>query len=154
MSNSNALPHYHKMLTMKKLAKVTTITILQHKHFTQMQWVKKLNPQVSQKFIPIGWECLTNILHADWMVLSMLNYSVQNCIQLTSWPSVLWLLVGWQDGNPACKNWVVGCWCGYLSGARCRLAICIWPSWCHCHSMSLASVKSRLVYLAGTGLPV
>ena len=27
--------------------------------------------------------------------------------------------------------------------ARCRLAY--WPSWCHCHSLSLASVKSRLV---------
>jgi len=23
--------------------------------------------------------------------------------------------------------------------------ICIWPSWCHCHSLYLASVKSRLV---------
>ena len=22
---------------------------------------------------------------------------------------------------------------------------CIWPSWCHCHSLSLASVKSRLL---------
>jgi len=22
---------------------------------------------------------------------------------------------------------------------------CIWPSWCHCHSLSLASLKSRLV---------
>jgi len=22
---------------------------------------------------------------------------------------------------------------------------CIWPSWCHCHSLTLASVKSRLV---------
>ena len=22
---------------------------------------------------------------------------------------------------------------------------CIWPSWCHCHSLSLASVKPRLV---------
>ena len=22
---------------------------------------------------------------------------------------------------------------------------CIWPSWCHCHSLSLAPVKSRLV---------
>ena len=22
---------------------------------------------------------------------------------------------------------------------------CMWPSWCHCHSLSLASVKSRLV---------
>jgi len=32
------------------------------------------------------------------------------------------LLVGRQEGHPACKkNWVVGCWRGYLSGARCRL---------------------------------
>ena len=32
---------------------------------------------------------------------------------------------------------------------------CIWPSWCHCHSLSLASVKSRLVlpfwYLGSPG---
>ena len=37
--------------------------------------------------------------------------------------SALTLLVGWQEGHPACKNteqW--DCWCGYLSGARCRLA--------------------------------
>ena len=36
--------------------------------------------------------------------------------------SALTLLVRRQEGHPACKNWVVGCWCGYLSGARCRLA--------------------------------
>ena len=36
--------------------------------------------------------------------------------------SALTLLVGRQEGHPACKNWVVGCWRGYLSGARCRLA--------------------------------
>ena len=26
-----------------------------------------------------------------------------------------------------------------------RVQTCIWPSWCHCHWLSLASVKSRLV---------
>ena len=26
-----------------------------------------------------------------------------------------------------------------------EVQICIWPSWCHCHSLSLASVKSRSV---------
>jgi len=26
-----------------------------------------------------------------------------------------------------------------------KVQICIWPSWCHCHSLSLPSVKSRLV---------
>ena len=38
----------------------------------------------------------------------------------------------------------MGCWRGYLSGARC-MQPCIWPSQCCCHSLSLASVKSRLV---------
>ena len=33
--------------------------------------------------------------------------------------SALTLLVGRQEGHPACKNWVVGCWHGCLSGARC-----------------------------------
>ena len=36
--------------------------------------------------------------------------------------SALTLLVGWQEGHPSCKNRVVGCQCGCLSGARCRLA--------------------------------
>jgi len=26
-----------------------------------------------------------------------------------------------------------------------KVQTCIWPSWCHCYSLSLASVKSRLV---------
>ena len=26
-----------------------------------------------------------------------------------------------------------------------KMQTCIWPSWCHCHSLSLASVKSRSV---------
>jgi len=39
--------------------------------------------------------------------------------------SALTLLVGRQEGHPACKKtWVVGCWRGYLFGARCRLAYC------------------------------
>jgi len=37
--------------------------------------------------------------------------------------SALTLLVGRQEGHPACKKLgVVGYWRGYLSGARCRLA--------------------------------
>jgi len=27
------------------------------------------------------------------------------------------------------KHWVVRCWYGYLTGARCKW----WSSWCHCH---------------------
>ena len=38
-------------------------------------------------------------------------------------PSVLWRCwLGGRKGIRFVKNWVVRCWCGYLSGARCRLA--------------------------------
>jgi len=36
--------------------------------------------------------------------------------------SALTLLIGRQEGHPACKNWVVGCWHGYVSGSRCWFA--------------------------------
>ena len=51
------------------------------------------------------------------------------------------LLVGQQEGHLK-KN------CGrvlaWLS-VRSKVQTCMQPSWCHCHSLSLASVKSRLV---------
>ena len=65
-------------------------------------------------------------------------------------PSVLWLafraltlLVGRQEGHPACKKLSGGvlAWLSVWS----EVQTCIWPSWCHCHSLSLAPVKSRLV---------
>jgi len=36
-------------------------------------------------------------------------------------------LVGCQKEHPACKNWVMRCWRGYLSAVRCK-----WFA-CHCH---------------------
>ena len=52
------------------------------------------------------------------------------------------LLVGRQEGHPACKKLSGGVlmWLSVCS----KVLTCIWPSWCHCHSLSLASVKSRL----------
>ena len=57
--------------------------------------------------------------------------------------SALMLLVGRQEGHPACKK-LSG---GVLSSLSVwsKVQTCIWPSWCHCHSLSLASLKSRLV---------
>jgi len=57
--------------------------------------------------------------------------------------SALMLLVGRQEGHPACKK-LSGEVLAWLS-AWSEVQTCIWPSWCHCHSLSLASVKSRLV---------
>ena len=59
--------------------------------------------------------------------------------------SALTLLVGRQEGHPACKNLVVtGGVLAWLS-VWSEVQTCIWPSWCHCHSLSLASLKSTLV---------
>jgi len=57
--------------------------------------------------------------------------------------SALTLLVGQQEGHPVCKKQSGGVlvWLSVWS----KVQTCIWPSWCHCHSLSLASVKSRLV---------
>ena len=54
------------------------------------------------------------------------------------------LLVGRQEGHPACKKLSGGvlAWLSIWS----EMQTCIWPSWCHCHSLSLASVKSRLIF--------
>ena len=54
-------------------------------------------------------------------VCNYFSFSIYWIILLCAF-SALTLLVGWQEEHPACKNWVVGCWHGYLSGARCRLA--------------------------------
>ena len=57
--------------------------------------------------------------------------------------SALTLLVGWQEGHPACKKLSGGvlAWLSVWS----EVQTCIWPSGCHCHSLSLGSVKSRLI---------
>ena len=58
--------------------------------------------------------------------------------------SALTLLVGQQEGHPACKKLSGGvlAWLFVWSDVQ----ICIWPRRCHCHSLSLASVKSGLVF--------
>jgi len=69
-----------------------------------------------------------NIIAACWLPLAF---------------SALTLLVGRHEGHPACKklSGEVLAWLSVWS----KVQTCIWPSWCQCHSLSLASVKSRLV---------
>ena len=58
--------------------------------------------------------------------------------------SALTLLVGRQEGHLACKK-LSGGVLAWLS-AWSEVQTCISPSWCHCHSLSFALVKSRLVF--------
>jgi len=57
--------------------------------------------------------------------------------------SALTLLVGWQEEHLACKK-LSGGVLAWLSVWN-EVHTCIWPSGCHCHSLSLASVKFSLV---------
>ena len=59
-------------------------------------------------------------------------------------PSVLWRCwLGSRKGIRPVKKLSGGvlAWLSVWS----EVQTCMWPSWCHCHSLSLASVKSRLV---------
>ena len=59
-------------------------------------------------------------------------------------PSVLWRCwLGGRKGIRPVKK-LSGEVLAFLS-VWSKVWTCIWPSWCHCHSLSLASVKSRLV---------
>ena len=63
--------------------------------------------------------CLRRVLHLQQP--SKFCFIVNFIITIL--PSVLWRCwLGGRKGIRPVKNWVVGCWCGYLSGARCRLA--------------------------------
>ena len=51
--------------------------------------------------------------------------------------------VGWAAGR---ASWLLKLewWGTGMLSVWSEMQTCIWPSWCHCHSLSLASVKSRL----------
>ena len=76
------------------------------------------------------WDCVTTVFSFGCQLWSLAF-------------SALTLLVGRQEGHPACKKLSGGvlAWLSVWS----EVQTCMCPSWCHCHSLSLASVKSKLV---------
>ena len=88
--------------------------------------------------------CLTNILFWNYsrMGHSFLGGDKAGFYRLYAF-SALTLLVGRQEVHLACKKLSGGVlpWLSVWS----EVQTCICTSWCHCHSLSLASVKSRLV---------
>jgi len=64
----------------------------------------------------------------------------------------LTLLVEWQEGHPACKK-LSGGVLAWLSVWG-EMQIYIWPSRCHCHSLSLASVNPDWFYQYGSAFMV
>ena len=83
-----------------------------------------------------------------WAPPPATHYHFNHCTYFIDF-SALTLLVGWQEGHPACKKQSGGvlAWLSVWS----EVQTCIWPSWYHCHSLSLAPVKSRLVLVPEKG---
>jgi len=114
-------------------ARLTVMTNRQTEHATRVAIVHTLR---SAEQCGLGVPAWTNAL----LVLSAQYAS-----------SALTLLVGWQEEHPACKKQSGGVlvWLSVWS----KVQTCIWPRRRHCHSLSLASVKSRLILSSGTGSP-
>jgi len=74
-----------------------------------------LKPQGICFYLPWNSREIFSSLSNDKLISNYQNYFKTTFSALT-------LLVGRQEGHPAGKNWVVGCWRGYLSGVRCWLA--------------------------------
>jgi len=71
------------------------------------------------------WGMVTNAngSNESWCLTKKTTTILLPLDRSTSMPSVLWhCWLGGRKGIRPVKNWVVGCWHGYLSGARCRLA--------------------------------
>ena len=96
------------------------------------------------------WYILPSVLWCCWLVSIIFTYYLFG-LYLCKAFSALTLLVGWQEGHPACKKLSGGelAWLSVWS----EVHTCMQPSWCHCHSLSLASFKSRLVLPSGACSP-
>jgi len=98
-----------------------------------MMWRRKTSGCCDTKNLSLY--CLSVTLpNACWFKKNLPCESAVNCKILAYYlqlflffldivPSVLWRCwLGGRKGIRPVKNWVVRCWCGYLSGTRCRLA--------------------------------
>ena len=116
-----------------------SLTSLYHLHTTCQH-----NTRLTIQHTDISTSCKR--ISADMPPEIRLLFTTDSVYQLylsTYLTSALLLLAGRQEGHPACKKLSDGA-LAWLSVWSTRQT-CIWPSWCHCHSLSLAPVKSRLV---------
>ena len=103
---------------------------------------------VKSRLVLPFWYWLTRVVPDKgplngYVCVCILYFEGKLCRQTMFAFSALTLLVGRQEGPKACKNWVVGCWHGCLSGTRCTFAY--GPADTTATHLFLASVKSRLV---------
>ena len=95
-----------------------------------------------------SWSNLEPSYQLTYLFTCLLTYLLSSLVFAFS---ALTLLVGWQEGHLARKK---------LSGrvlawsVRGEVQICIWPSWCHCQSLSLAPVNPDWLHENGSAFLV
>ena len=107
----------------------------------------------------------SQLINYEWLVKqSDASYISDNVLDLSAWVdifnmvwqlfafSALTLLVGRPEGHLACikLSGVVLAWLSVWSEVR----ICISPSWCYCHSLSVAPVNPDWFYQIGSAFLV
>jgi len=109
----------------------------------QMHWLLHSiwSLKISMEFLAL-WVCFFAIYVCNYYLVLIVACS--RYWLLGYWPSVLWCC--WFGGRKGIRpvkklSGEVLAWLSVWS----EVQTCIWPSWCHCHSLSLALVKSRLV---------
>jgi len=94
---------------------------------TQAYIMCSRTPQMT--FLPVQGETTETylltmlIICLDALLDTVMQAQLINCNDQVHLPSMLWRCwLGGRKGIWQVKNWVVKCWCGYLSGASCRFA--------------------------------
>jgi len=133
-----------------------TLTYFMRRRFCLYVCVSVTQSRVSRSPTPCCWatrcscqcharfDLTISTTTTKWVgLVSFANMSKSITVQLLEAFSALTLLVGRQEGHPACKklNGGVLAWLSVWS----EVQTCIRPTWGRCHSLFLASVKSRLV---------
>jgi len=117
-------------------------------------WLVGLDSRCSATYhIELHWHCLVpyKVLSVFFSVcfsgpvlmLLIVAFIYLLCNAVCYVFNALTLLVGQLEGHPACKKLSGGVLAWLSVGSE--VHTCIWPSRCHCHSLSVASVKSRFV---------
>ena len=101
--------------------------------YTVFEWPSQLNRFTLRVFK--GNKCSCCVLGG---CLCYCGFDAVNAV-----PSVLWCC--WLGGRKGIRPVKTDRWVLVWLSVWSEVQTCIWPSWCHCHSLSFASLKSSLV---------
>jgi len=122
--------------------------IISKKHFLNFlpQWIKVNNRVIST--IPVHILVVLHLFCFHSVILHLFFYLDRNLARVCNIQRKKEDAAGWVVGRaPACKNLSGGmlAWLSVWGDVQ----ICIWPSRCHCHSLSVAPVNPDWFYLPG-----